>query len=166
MFLLPVLLWFHIFAAVGWLGSAMVFAMLIGPTIGTLTPGTRSEVVVKLFPKYIRYVEGFSIATIVFGLLLVADIGNGDMSVFSPSTTFGLYITAGALLAVITVALAFAIIVPSARKVVRLTQEMIKNPGPPPPELPKVSARLRGGATIGLILLILILIFMVAGVAG
>jgi uncharacterized membrane protein len=166
MLLTPVLLWFHIFAAVGWLGSAMVFAMLIGPTIGTLTPGTRAELVVKLFPRYIRYVESFSIATVVFGVALVLVIGNGDMSVFSPSTSFGLYISIGAVLALITAGLAFGIIVPSAHRVIRLAEEMIKNPGPPSPELPKASARLRMGATVGLILLILVLIFMVAGTAG
>lgn len=166
MFVLPVLLWLHIFSAVGWLGAAMVFGLLIGPTVGTFTPGTRAEVVVKLFPKYVKYVEAFSIATVVFGVALVLYIGNGDMSVFSPSTTFGLYITAGAVIALITVGLAFSLIVPTARKIVRLTEEMVKNQSPPSPELPKASARLRMSATLALVLLVLVLICMVAGTAG
>ena len=166
MLLTPILLWFHIFAAVGWLGSAMVFGLLIGPMLPSLTPGTRAELVVKLFPKYVRYVEGFSIATVTFGVLLVLDIGSGGMSAFSLSTTFGLYITVGAVLAALTVVFALVLIAPTARKVARLTDEMIKNHGPPSPELPKASARLRLSATIGLVLLILVLICMVAGVAG
>jgi uncharacterized membrane protein len=144
----------------------MVFGMIIGPTIGTLTPGTRAEVVLKLFPKFSRYVGIFSLMTVVFGVALVLDIGNGDMSVFSPSTTYGLYISTGAVLALLAVVLAFTIIIPSTRKVYRLTEEMVKNSAPPSPELPKAAARLRIGATAALALLILVLIFMVAGVVG
>lgn len=166
MLVTPILLWLHIFSAVGWLGAVMVFGMLIGPTLGTLTPGTRAEVVLKLFPKYVRYIEGFSIATLVFGVALVLDIANGNMSVFSLSTTFGLYITIGAALAAITVVVAFAFIVPNTHKLIHLTEAMVKNPGPPPPDLPKVAARIRMGATVALVLLILVLVFMVAGVAG
>lgn len=140
----------------------MVFGMLIGPTIGTLTPGARSEVVLKLFPRYVRYVEIFSVTTVVFGVALLLDIANGNMSVLSPSTPFGLYISAGALLAAVVVVLAFVFVAPTAHRIVRLTEQMAKNPGPPPPELPRASARLRAGAMIALVLLILVLVFMVA----
>lgn len=166
MLLTSVLLWFHIFAAVGWLGAAMVFAMLIGPTIGTFTPGTRSEVVLKLFPKYVRYTEVFAIMTVLFGAALALSIANGDMNVLSPSTHFGLFILSGASLAIIVVALAFGFIAPTAHRVVHLTEEMVKNPGPPPAELLRASSRLRAGASVGLILLILVLVFMVGSVSG
>jgi len=162
----PLLLWFHIFAAVGWLGAAMVFGMLIGPTIGTLTPGARAEVVLKLFPKYVRYAKAFGLITVIFGLALVLDIGNGDMSVFSPSTSFGLYITTGAVLALVAVVMAFAVISPSANRVCRLTEEMVKNSSPPSPELSKAATRLRVSSLVGLAVLVLVLVFMVAGVAG
>ena len=142
----------------------MIFGMLIGPTIGKLTPAARSELIIKLFPGYLRYVGVFSVMTVVFGLALVLDIGNGNMDVFSLSTSFGLYLTTGAILAFITVILAFALVIPSARKLLHMTQEMVKNSTPPPPELHNVSARMRMGATIGLVLLILVLVFMVAGV--
>jgi len=115
--LTPVLLFLHIFATVGWLGAAMVFGMLIAPTIGRLTPGARAEVILKLFLKHARYSEAFSLMTVISGLALVLDIGNGDWSVFSPATSFGLYIWTGSALALIVFVLAFAVIVPSAHKV-------------------------------------------------
>jgi len=55
--------------------------------------------------------------TVISGLALVLDIGNGDWSVFSPATSFGLYIWTGSALALIVFVLAFAVIVPSAHKV-------------------------------------------------
>ncbi len=144
----------------------MVFGILIGPTLGTLTPGARTEVVLKLFPKYIRYAEAFTLLTVIFGVALVLDIGNGDMSIFSWSTSFGLYISIGAALAVVAVILAFMVIAPSAEEVIRLTEEMVKDSTPPSPGLPKASAGLRMGASVGLVVLILALVFMVAAVAG
>ena len=142
----------------------MIFGMLIGPTIGKLSPTARSELIIKLFPGFLRYVSVFALMTVIFGLALVLDIGNGNMSVFSLSTSFGLYISIGATLALITMVLAFAVVVPSARKVLRLTQEMVNNSTPPTPELHKVSSRMRIGSAVALVLLILVLVFMVAGV--
>ena len=144
----------------------MIFGMLIGPTIGKLSPAARSELIIKLFPGFLRYVSVFALMTLVFGLALVLDIGNGNMSVFALSTPFGLYITSGAVLAFVTMILAFAVVIPSARKLLRLTEEMVKNSTPPPPELLKVSARMRMGAAVALILLILVLVLMVAGVSA
>lgn len=166
MFFFPLLLWLHIFSAVGWLGAAMVFGMLIGPTLPTLYPAARGELILKLFPKYVRWAEAFTLMTVIFGVLLVADISNGNMSVFSLSTSLGLYITTGAILALIAAIMGFAVIAPSAHKVYRLTEEMVKNSTPPSPELPKASARLRMSATVSLVLLVLVLIFMVAGATG
>ena len=165
MLTLSILLWLHIFSAVGWLGAAMVFAMLIGPTIGTLTPGARAEIVTKLFPKYVRYAEAFSLMTVIFGDALVLDLGNGDMSIFSMSGVYRL-ISVGAVLALLAVILAFTVVTPSARKVHRLTVEMVKNSTTPPPELMKASVRLRVSSSVGLVLLILVLVFMVAGTTG
>lgn len=161
MLLFSVLLWLHIFSAVGWLGAAMLFGMVIGPTIGEMSPGTRAEIVVKIFPRFLRYVTIFALMTVAFGLALVADLG---VDFFS--TTDGSYIKVGAGLALIAVIVAVVVIAPATRKMYKLTEEMLKNSTPPTPELAKVAGRLRIGATTGLVLLILTLIFMVAGVAG
>jgi len=81
----------------------------------------------------------------------------------SPSTSFGLFISIGAVLSLVAEALAFTVIVPSAHKMVKITESMMKNPGPPPPELAVAANRLRIGSTAGMVLLIVVTIFMVAG---
>jgi len=159
--LTDVLLWLHIVAAGGWVGAAMVFGMIISPAVPTFTPATRGEFIVKVFPKYIRYAEVFTLVTPLVGLALAFSI-NGSFSVFSPTTRFGMFISAGAGLSVVTWIVFFGVIAPTAHKVVKMTEDMMKNPGPPPAGLVGASKRMRVGAAVGLVLLLTILIFMVA----
>ncbi len=160
--LLEVLLWLHIVAAIGWVGAAMVFGMVLGPVLPTFTPATRGEFIVKVFPKYIRFIEIFTIATPIIGVALALSMANGDFSMFAPTTQFGLFISVGAALAVVALVVAFGVVTPAARKVLKLTEAMMKAPGPPSPELLGANKRLRGGAAIGLVLLMVILVCMVA----
>ncbi len=162
--LTAVLTWLHVLGAVGWLGAVMFFGMVLGPLLGKLSPGTRSELVLKLFPKFSRYVGIFAVFTVIVGVTLALVMANGDLSIFAPTTAFGLYITTGATLALVTVIIAFALVIPSARKILKITQNLAQNPGPPPPELAKVSSRLRTTSLAGMILLLLVLVFMVAAV--
>ena len=157
-----VLLWLHIVSAVGWLGAAMVFAMLIGPTLLTLTPSSRGELIVKLLPKYIRYAEIFTFVTPVFGLVLALYITQGNWAIFSPNTYFGLFLSIGALLSLVAWVISFGFVAPTGRKIVKYTTDMIKNPGAPPPAgLQRASQRLRIASTTGLVVLLLIVVCMV-----
>ncbi len=158
-----VVLWVHIIGAIGWLGAAMVFALVIGPSLQTLSPQTRLEFVIKVLPKFLRYIEAFSILTVIFGLLAIAALFNGDLSEFSLSTPLGLYISIGAVLAVVAIGLAMAVLVPTARKLISISEGLTKTPGPPPPELMAASQRLRVTSIAGLAILVLVTIFMVAG---
>ncbi len=160
--LLEVLLWLHVVAAVGWVGAAMVFGMIIGPALPTLTPSTRGEFIVKVIPKYTRYVQIFAIATPLIGVALALAMSGGSLSVFAPTTQFGLFISAGAALALVVWVVFFGVVTPAANKVVRLTEGMMKSPGPPSAELLGANKRLRGGAAVGLVLLMAILVCMVA----
>ena len=144
----------------------MVFGLLIGPTLPSFNPAARAEFVLKVIPKYVRYVTGFALMTVVFGVLLVADIESSNSSALSLSNSFGAYIAVGATSSLLALIVAMAVIGPAAKKIVSLTAELVRNPSPPPPDLMKANARLRAGASAGLILLVLALIFMVAGVNG
>ena len=159
---LAVLFWLHIFSAIGWMGAAMVFGMVVAPLLPSFNPATRGEVVLKLFPKYVRYSEVFASMTVIFGVVLALVYSGGDFAKFSPSTTWGLLITIGATIAIIAFGLAFVVIAPTAHKLVRLTESAVKNPGPPSPDLMKTSGRLKISATIGLALLLVVLVCMVA----
>jgi len=140
----------------------MVFAMLIGPTLPTLSPGSRGELIVKLLPKYIRWGEIFAFITPIFGLSLALYISHGSMSVFTFSNPFGMYISIGALLSLVAWVVAFGFVAPTGRKVVWFTNQMMKNPGTPPPAgLLKANKRLRIASTTGLVVLFLIVACMV-----
>jgi len=110
-----VLLWLHIVAAIGWVGAAMVFGMIIGPSMPTFTPTTRSEFVLKVLPKYVSYVEVFILATPLIGIALALSISNGSFSVFSPSTRFGMVISVGVGLVVVAWVIAFGAVTPAAQ---------------------------------------------------
>ena len=140
----------------------MVFGMVVAPLLPSFNPATRGEVVLKLFPKYVRYSEVFASMTVVFGVLLALAYSGGDFTMFSPSTTWGLFITIGATIAIATLGLALGVIAPAAHRLVRLTESAVKSPGPPSSDLLKTSGRLKMSASIGLVLLILVLVCMVA----
>ncbi len=161
-YVIAVLMWFHILGAIGWLGAAMFFGMIIGPLLPGLSPATRGELLVKLVPRFGRYVAGFAIATPVFGVALVFAIAGGNFSILSPSTSFGLFLSAGAAVTIITMVLALAVVLPTANKIVGITKSMQQNPGPPPTALPGLQKRLRISATTVMVLLLIVLAFMVA----
>jgi hypothetical protein len=139
----------------------MLFGMIIGPALPTFTPSTRGEFIVKVIPKYTMYAQGFAIATPLVGVALALAMSGGSLSVFAPTTQFGLFISAGAALALVVWVVFFGVVTPAANKVVRLTEEIMKSPGPPSAELLSANKRLRGGAAVGLVLLMVILVCMV-----
>src|SRR2546426_8847816 len=87
-----VLAWLHILSAIGWMGSAMFLAMVLGPSTRELPPPSRRDLVLRLFPRFIRYVTIFATLTLVFGVLLGMGLVSDGSEVLSPSTTWGLRI--------------------------------------------------------------------------
>jgi hypothetical protein len=142
----------------------MVFGLLIGPTLPTLSPASRSELIVKLVPKYVRYGQIFTLITPFFGLGLALYVSRGSFTVFSPSIygDFGLFISIGAILTLVAWAISFGILSPTANEVVRLTKESMTQGGPPPQELLQASKRLRITSAVAIVVLFVIVACMVA----
>jgi len=157
-----VLLWLHLFSAASWFGAVVLFAMVVGPTIGDFTPATSGEVVVKMLPKYLRYIVIFTVLTPILGLVTLLSSSNGGFGVFSSNSNFGAYMSAGALLSLLTWIVTFLVLYPTGRRIIRVTEEMVKNQTPQPSVLPKLAMRLKISSGVGLALLIAILICMVA----
>jgi len=157
-----ILLWLHVFSAASWFGAVMLFALVVGPTIGDFSPATSGEVVVKMLPKYLRFLAILTLVTPILGLVTLLASSNGDFSVFNPSTAFGAYMSAGAFLSLVSWLVVFAVVYPTGRKIVRITEEFVKNQTPQPPSLPRLAMRLKISSGIGLALLIAILVCMVA----
>ena len=90
-----VLLFLHIFSGASWFGGVLLFAVVVGPTIGDFTPATSGEVVIKMLPRILRYMMIFVGLTPILGLLIVFS-APGGMSALAPTTTYGMFISAGA----------------------------------------------------------------------
>jgi uncharacterized membrane protein len=159
-----VVLWVHIFGAIGWLGGAMTFGMAVAPNLVGMSPQARLEFFVKVAPKFTRFVEAFSLLTVIFGVITATVVVNGNFSLWTLSNNFQILITIGALIALVTVILALTVIVPVSHKIARISQDLLKTPGPPPAELPAALKTLKVSSTIAIVLLVVVTIFMVAGV--
>lgn len=59
--------WLHVAFAIGWMGAMMFFDMVLGSLLGRLTPPTRSELLVRLMPKALRYFTAFALLTLLAG---------------------------------------------------------------------------------------------------
>ena len=158
-----VLAWLHIFSAIGWMGSAMFLAMVLGPSTRELPPPSRRDLVLRLFPRFIRFVSSFATLTLLFGVLLGLALLSDGSDTFSPSTPWGLRITIGASLALVAYVLAMALGVRSARKILGLVQKSEQDrQEAQASELAQLTTRLRLTAVTVTLLLSVSLILMVA----
>ena len=57
-------MWLHIFSVVSWFGAVLFFVVIIEATLPKLSPQTNGELVVKMFPRFIGFVEIFSVQTL------------------------------------------------------------------------------------------------------
>lgn len=161
--LVAILAYGHILSAIGWLGGGLLTAFVLGPGLQKVSAPSRLEFMAKVMPKIIRYILGMIAGTLIFGLLLLYFLINGDFSALSPATPFGVAISAGMTVAVITAIVAVTVTVPSFRRVIAIADQILKSgQQPPPPELMKYSKRARMGSIAGVVLLLLVLVLMVS----
>jgi uncharacterized membrane protein len=156
--------WLHTAFAVGWMGALLFFNIVVGPLLGRLTPSTRSEFLIGLIPRMIRYFGLFAGLTLLVGAVLALVIVDGDLSRFSPANPWGLRISIGAILALIAAGLAVGVVSPTSRKLVRILSESRPPPASgqgPPPGAMAAQRRIRVGSLTALGLLFVVLFFMV-----
>jgi uncharacterized membrane protein len=157
--LITVIMWFHIFSAVGWMGSVLVFRLVVTPLMPKFSAPTRGEVVVKLFPNFVNALAIFATSTGVFGLLHLLASSIEEPSHFSLILP---PIVIGATLAAILYTVLLFVVRPSIMRMSRILSEMQgKNQQQPPAELPKLQKRVVTLANVGLVLLVVILVLMV-----
>jgi uncharacterized membrane protein len=162
-FLLGVLMWFHIFSVVAWFGAVLFFVIIVETSLPKLSPQTNAELVLKVFPKFIRYAELFSGLTLIFGISLAFEISNGNLALFGLGSTWGLYVTIGASFGFATFLILFLLAAPSVNKLGKAIMQIQANPEKPPPrEFQILQKRLEIGGPTALGLLSLALVFMVA----
>ncbi len=158
----PVLTWLHIYSAVGWMGAAMFFVILMGPLLSQLSSSTRAELILGLFPLLTRYVTVFATLTIVFGIVLAYGASK-SLDDLSPNNPYGLSITLGALVALAAFSVVHGMVLPCARRMARTLRSAQQAPEKASPaDLSRMQRRMRIGSTTVLLLLALALVFMVA----
>jgi len=155
-FLIDILAYGHVLAAMGWLGGGILTGFVIGPSLRTLSSGAGLEFNAKVLPKIIRFVQASVGATLLFGILLFYEVGPGLTTDQFNEISFGV------ALAVVTAIVAFAVTIPSFNKVAKIAGEAVTNNQPPSPDFMKYAKRARQGAMLGVILLLVILATMVA----
>jgi uncharacterized membrane protein len=154
-----VLVWLHIFSAVGWFGGLLTFRLVMTPLMPKFSAPTRGELVMKLFPNFVKTVVSFAGMTGLFGILLALVLSYEEPAMFSVALP---RLTVGASLALAVFLLGLFVSLPSVNKMSKLLSEMqAKGEKQPPPEFGRLQKRVGRIANIGVAFLILTLVFMV-----
>jgi uncharacterized membrane protein len=161
MLLTALLAWLHVISAIAWLGGGIMFGFVIAPTLSKFSPPASGEFLVKVGPRVARFFQVIAGTTILFGALLLYNLGG--FGLLTPSNTYGIELTIGVTFALIAFVVSEFFGVPPLLKAVRLIREM-QSAGrhEPPAELPKALRVAAATATLTVVLLILTSVFMVA----
>lgn len=158
-----VLTWFHIVSVIGWSGAALTFLVSIAPALPKLSAQANGELVFKMFPRFVRAVQVFTVFTLVFGPLLALAMNDGPPNAFDFVSPWSRLITIGASIGIATFFAVFLLLTPTTKKFSRLIQQIQQNPQQQPPgELHVLQKRMAVGAPLSVLLLLLAEVFMVA----
>ena len=139
----------------------MLFAFAIAPGLRAMSPAVGAEFFAKVTPKATRFFIGTSTMTVVFGLILLYVVTDGNLSLLSFTSAFGTFLPIGIVLGV---AAYIEGILWTAREVSKIEKIMkvnaVEGSGPPPDMAAHMKA-LGISSLIGLLLLILALASMV-----
>ncbi len=158
-----VLLVGHILAIVGWMGAAFLFTSVLGPSLEKMANEARSEFLIKTIPRYSMYVASTSGAAILLGASLYG------YSYVAKDLSTGIALNllqAGAGTGLIAFIVVMAIVLPSARHLLRLLREGQAGTVQPAGRgnaIALAQSRVRTGTAIVFVLLILAVVLMVVG---
>ena len=159
--LVDILAFGHIISAMSWLGAGLLITFVIGPNVRTLAPAAALEFNAKVLPRILRFIQTAIASTLIFGVLLMYFLYDGDLAWLSGSNQ-GLAIMIGVVLALVASGVVFSLTVPSFKKVIKMAGEAVAAGKPPAPEMMKYAKRARQGSLIAISLLLIVLAMMVA----
>ncbi len=161
--LVGALTWFHVVSVIGWSGAALTFLVSIRPSLPKLSAQANGELVFKLFPRFVKSVQAFTVFTLIFGPSLAISMNDGAANALDLITPWSRLITVGASIGVATFFVVFLLLAPTTKQLGRLIQQMQQNPSQPPPaQLKALQKRLAIGAPLSVVLLLSAEVFMVA----
>lgn len=148
-----ILAWLHVLSAIGWLGGGIMFGFVIAPALARLSPASSGEFMVKVVPRVARFFQASAGLTIVFGFLLLYNLGG--MSLLDLSTSYGVDLTVGMGAALAGFLVSEFVTSPILLKAVRLVRESMASPAhQPSPELPRTMRLVSLTSIVTLILLL------------
>ena len=163
---LAVLAYGHVLSAMGWLGGGILTALVIGPNLRKLTSAASLEFNAKVLPRVIRFVQVMIGTTFLFGILLLYYYYNGSFSPLS-TTTQGMELSLGIILALLTAVVVWTVTVPSFQRVIKISNDLLEGgQQAPPPDLAKYGGRARMGSLAGILLLLVVLAAMISAGYG
>ncbi|MCI4368390.1 MAG: hypothetical protein L3K09_02345 [Thermoplasmata archaeon] len=155
-----ILAWAHIVSAIGWLGGGIVFGFVVAPALSKLSPASSGEFLVKVVPGVVRFFQIFAGLTVLFGALLLFNMGG--LGLLNPSTFYGVDLSVGVAFALAAFVESEFLAVPIQLKAVRLVREMVASgKHEPPAELPKTLKMATVTSVLTLILLLIASVCMV-----
>ncbi len=138
-----------------------MFAFVVGPALAKLSPPSSGEFLVKVAPRVARFFQIMAGSTILFGVLLLYNLGGFEL--LSLSSFYGLDITIGLAIGFTTFLISEFVSVPPLLKAIKMIREMqASGQHQPPAEFPKTLRRATITANLTVLLLILTSVFMVA----
>ena len=141
-----------------WLGGGILFTFIIGPRLAGLPLPVARGFLVTMVPPVVRFFQWAAGFTVLFGLLLLWSTVGGDYSQFSSS--WGLTITAGMIVAFVAFFLSEVLTGPAFLRVAKAAAS-ISPDAPPPASFPGLVQRAGFLGLITTLLLVLTLVFMV-----
>ncbi|MBI3841296.1 MAG: hypothetical protein HY297_05035 [Thaumarchaeota archaeon] len=158
---ITILAYLHVTSAISWMGASLFFLVVLGPGLRGLSPPASLEFMAKVGGKAVRYFMGSATATIVFGLVLLYVVIDGDFSSLG-TAGFGTTISIGFTIGFIAYLDAALLTGRKFTKANKLAIELMKNPPQgPPTELIQLMKEGGQGALIGTVLLFIAAVFMV-----
>jgi uncharacterized membrane protein len=154
--IIDVLAYGHVLSAMGWLGGGILLSFVLVPSLRNLAPAAALEFNAKVLPKVLRFMQTVVGSTLIFGILLFYVVSDQ----LGPDQTNEIY--AGIGLALVAGVIAFAVVLPSLGKVVKLAGEALQSGQPPSPEMMKRAKRAGMGSLIAAALLLIVLAMMIA----
>ncbi|MDG6934291.1 MAG: hypothetical protein JRN68_06295 [Nitrososphaerota archaeon] len=125
--LLIILGWLHVFFAVCWIGGAVLVAFVIEPASRRLSPQSLAEFAKRYIPLVGKFMGIITSLTILFGALFYYSITDGRI-LTDPAGQWNLIMYAGASLGLITYVFGMVVMLPLAKRIERVSQNMGSNP--------------------------------------
>ncbi|MCI4347679.1 MAG: hypothetical protein L3J97_03560 [Thermoplasmata archaeon] len=152
--------WLHVITAIGWLGGGILFGFVISPALARLSPSSSGEFLVRVAPGVGRFFAVVAALTILFGALLLYNIGGFGLLSFS--TTYGINLSIGVAFALAAFVVSEVVAIPLLFRAIRMVKDMqASGQHQPPAEFPRTMRLVNLTATLTVVLLILTSIFMV-----